>query len=211
MGHAGSLTPCVRAAASVAMTVPLWGVIALAYHLAARLAYVLYIGLALRREDRTAYLARRHGPEGAFRRFRRMAAILMYNDATSFVVLCLASWGSLSDGLPRVPLLVVGAVLVIVGTVIKLWAAATLGGGPYYWRNFFVPDDWRGPSTAGPYRYLRNPMYTVGYLQTYGFALVTRSWPGLAAALIDHVAILLFYQLVEKPHFEKVARGAARP
>src|SRR2546429_551970 len=103
-----------------------WGVIALAYHLAARLAYVLYIGLALRREDRTAYLAGRHGP-------------------------------------------------------------------------------------AGPYRFLRNPMYTVGYLQTYGFALVTRSWPGLAAALIDHVAILLFYQLVEKPHFEKVARGAARP
>ena len=46
MGHARSLTPCVRAAASVAMTVPLWGVIALAYHLAARLAYVLYIGLA---------------------------------------------------------------------------------------------------------------------------------------------------------------------
>src|SRR5438445_12609165 len=211
MGHAGSLPPCVRAAASVAMTVPLWGVIALAYHLAARLAYVLYIGRALRRGDRTAYLAPRRGRAGAFRRFRRMAAILMYNDATSFVVLCLASWGSLSDGLPRVPLLVVGAVLVIVGTVIKLWAAATLGGGPYYWRNFFVPDDWRGPSTAGPYRYLRNPMYTVGYLQTYGFALVTRSWPVLAAALIDHVAIPLFYQLVEQPPFDKVARGAARP
>src|SRR5205807_8813935 len=87
-----------------------WGVIALAYHLAARLAYVLYIGLALRREDRTAYLAGRHGPEGAFRRFRRMAAILMYNDATSFVVLCLASWGPLSDGLPCVPLPGVGAV-----------------------------------------------------------------------------------------------------
>src|SRR2546430_17109780 len=102
MGHAGSLTPCVRAAASVAMTVPLWGVIALAYHLAARLAYGLYIGLALRREDRTAYLARRPGPEGAFRRFRRMAAILMYNDATSFVVLCLPNGGSPRPGVAPV-------------------------------------------------------------------------------------------------------------
>src|SRR5437879_4357140 len=193
------------------MTVPLWGVIALAYNVAARLAYVLYIGLALRREERTGYLAERHGPEGAFRRFRRMAAILMYNDATSFVVLCLASRGTLTVGLPRVPVFVVGAVLVIVGSSIKLWAAATLGAGPYYWRNFFVLDGWTGPSTAGPYRYLRNPMYTVGYLQTYGFALVTRSWPGLAVALIDHVAILLFYQLVEKPHFERTARGGARP
>src|SRR5437660_12375610 len=134
MGHAGSLTPCVRAAASVALTVPLWGVIALAYHFAARLAYVLYIGLALGREERTRYLAERHGPEGAFRRFRRMAAILMYNDATSFVVLCLASWGTLSVGLPRVPVLIVGAGLVIVGSSIKLWAAATLGAGPYSWR-----------------------------------------------------------------------------
>ena len=191
------------------MTVPLWGVIALAYNVAARLAYVLYIGLALRREERTGYLAERHGPEGAFRRFRRMAAILMYNDATSFVVLCLASRSTLTVGLPRVPVLIVGAVLVIVGSSIKLWAAATLGAGPYYWRTFFLLDGWKGPSTAGPYRYLRNPMYTVGYLQTYGFALVTRSWPGLAAALIDHIAILLFYRLVEKPHFERTARVAA--
>jgi len=191
------------------MTVPLWGVIALAYHFAARLAYTLYIGLALQREERTGYLAERHGAEGAYRRFRRMAAILMYNDATSFVVMCLASRGTLGDGLPRVPVFVVGALLVIVGTVVKLWAAATLGAGPYYWRDFFVAADWKGPSTAGPYRYLRNPMYTVGYLQTYGFALVTRSWPGLAAALIDHVAILLFYRLVEKPHFERTVRGSA--
>jgi len=191
------------------MTVPFWGVIALAYHFSARLAYVLYIGLALRREERTRYLAERHGPEGAFRRFRRMAAILMYNDATSFVVLCLASWGTLTVDLPRVPVLFVGAALVIVGSSIKLWAAATLGAGPYYWRTFFVLDGWKGPSTAGPYRYLRNPMYTVGYLQTYGFALVTGSWPGLAAALIDQIAILLFYRLVEKPHFERTARVAA--
>jgi len=191
------------------MTLPFWGVIALAYHFSARLAYVLYIGLALRREERTRYLAERHGPEGAFRRFRRMAAILMYNDATSFVVLCLASRGTLTVGLPRVPVFVVGAVLVIVGSSIKLWAAATLGAGPYYWRTFFVLDGWKGPSTAGPYRYLRNPMYTVGYLQTYGFALVTGSWPGLAAALIDQIAILLFYRLVEKPHFERTARVAA--
>ena len=191
------------------MTVPFWGVIALAYHFSARLAYVLYIGLALRREERSRYLAERHGPEGAFRRFRRMAAILMYNDATSFVVLCLASRSTLTVGLPRVPVLIVGAVLVIVGSSIKLWAAATLGAGPYYSRTFFLLDGWKGPSTAGPYRYLRNPMYTVGYLQTYGFALVTRSWPGLAAALIDHIAILLFYRLVEKPHFERTARVAA--
>src|SRR5437763_13735882 len=104
------------------MTVPLWGVIALAYHFTARLAYTLYIGHALQREERTGYLTERHGAEGAYRRFRRMAAILMYNYATSVVVLCIASRGTLGDGLPPVTALAVGALLVIVGTVFTLSA-----------------------------------------------------------------------------------------
>ncbi len=187
-----------------------WGLLALAYHLASRLAYVLYIGLALGRQERTGYLTLRHGAEGGFRRFRRLGATLMYNDAASFVLLCVATWGTLGSTLPRGAVLAVGTLLVIIGTSVKLWAAATLGGGPYYWRDFFVPSEWEGPCTAGPYRYLKNPMYTVGYLQTYGFALVTGSWPGLAAAVFDHAAILAFYRLVEKPHFEKYASGGRR-
>ena len=181
-----------------------WALIALVYHLTSRLAYVLYIGLALRRQERTGFLTERYGPNGGFRRFRQTAAILMYNDATSFVLLCLASWGTLHLGLERSVVLVAGALLVIVGRSIKLWAAATLGGGAYYWQNFFTPDEWDGPSSAGPYQFLKNPMYTVGYLQTYGFALLTGSLLGLGAALVDHVAILAFYRLVEKPHFERV-------
>src|SRR5947209_160234 len=53
------------------MTVPVWTVLTLAYHLASRLAYVLYVGLALRRQERTGYFTRRYGPEEGFRRFRR--------------------------------------------------------------------------------------------------------------------------------------------
>ncbi|MGH2668454.1 MAG: methyltransferase, partial [bacterium] len=58
-----------------------------------------------------------------------------------------------------------------------------------------------------PYRFLKNPMYTVGYLQTYGLALLTGSMPGLVAALFAQAAILLFYLLVEKPHFDKLLRS----
>ena len=48
--------------------------IALAYHLASRLAYVLYVGVTLKRQDRAAYLTRRHGPEAAFRAVASAAA-----------------------------------------------------------------------------------------------------------------------------------------
>src|SRR2546422_8209329 len=75
--------------------------IALAYHLASRLAYVLYVGLTLKRQDRTEYLTRRYGVEPGFQRFRRVAAFVMANDAVSLAVLCLVSADTLRVGLPR--------------------------------------------------------------------------------------------------------------
>lgn len=184
-----------------------WAVIALAYHLASRLAYVLYIGTVLSRQERTAYFTSRYGVERGFRRFRRVAATLMANDAVSFIVVCLLSRDTLAVELPPGVTVVVGAVLVLVGLLTKAWAAATLGGKAYYWHNFFAPAERSVPNSSGPYRFLKNPMYTVGYLQTYGFALLTGSLPGLVAALFGQAAILLFYLWVEKPHFDKLLRS----
>ena len=59
----------------VGMAISIWGWVALGYHLASRLAYVLYVGCTLQREDRTGHLARRYGAEGGFRRFRRAGFI----------------------------------------------------------------------------------------------------------------------------------------
>ena len=184
--------------------------IVLAYHLASRLAYVLYVGLTLNRQDRTAYLTRRYGAEAGFWRFRRMAAFVMANDAVSFGVLCLVSANTLRVGLPRGLEIAVGAVLALVGIATKVWAAATLGDG-YYWHNFFTRTDRIVPKAAGPYRWLKNPMYTVGYLPVYGLALATASLVGLVAALFDQCAILTFYHLVEKPHFERVSQAPSEP
>jgi protein-S-isoprenylcysteine O-methyltransferase Ste14 len=179
-------------------------VIALAYHFASRLAYVCYIGLTLARQDRSGYLTERHGAEGAFRRFRRVAGALMFNDAASFVVLCVVTRDTLRLPVPHGVMLAVGGFLVLVGIAVKAWATATLGAGAYYWRDFFVPVERPVPATAGPYPFLKNPMYSVGYLPTYGLALVTASLPGLIASVIDQAAILAFYRFVEKPHVEKM-------
>ena len=185
--------------------------IVFAYHLASRLAYVLYVGIALRRQERSGWLSRRYGAEQGFRRFRRAAAAVMLNDGASFMLLCVASAGTLPAGPSRGAAVALGAVLVVVGVGTKLWAGATLGADAYYWRNFFPPPpaEQLVPATAGPYRYLRNPMYTVGYLQTYGLALITGSPFGLIAALFDQIAILAFYRTVELPHFER-ARAAGQ-
>jgi protein-S-isoprenylcysteine O-methyltransferase Ste14 len=190
------------------MTLTDVAVFVLAYHLVSRLAYVLYVGVALKAQERSGYFTRRWGLEEGFRRFRRAAAIVMYNDAVSFVVLCLVSSNTLRIGLPRGPVIVIGTLLVLLGVATKLWAAVTLGSKAYYWHDFFTAAR-ATPNVGGPYRFLKNPMYTVGYVQMYGFALVVASLPGLGAALIDQAAILTFHRWVEQPHFDRWSGRAA--
>ena len=186
--------------------------LALAYAIASRLGYVCYVGLALRREEQSRLFTRRDGREAGFRRFRRVASRIMTNDGVAFVAACVAGWGTLPTlGIPRAVLAAAGVVLVALGVGTKLWARATLGAEAYYWANFFTDAPEVIPARTGPYRFLRNPMYTVGYAHTYGLALVTASVPGLIAALFDQAAILAFHRLVEQPHFERNRTVSAGP
>lgn len=182
------------------------GLVAFSYAIVSRLAYVFFIGITLRREARDSRYTRAFGPADAFRRFRRTAAFVMNNDAAAFILLSLITPNTLA--LPVSPTIsfIGGLALVVVGLGMKLWAASTLGPDAYYWHNFFDPANARGPVTTGPYRYVSNPMYTIGYLPTYGLALLTRSLPGMIAAVFAHATILAFYVLVEKPHFERLHR-----
>ena len=178
--------------------------LAVAYCLAARLAYVLYTGIALRRQDREEFFTRAWGLEGGFQRFRRIVSALMVNDVIAFALLCVVTRDTLEVPMDRLVVIVIGAVLVAVGISVKVWAANTLGSEAYYWYNFFAPPRQHRVVLAGPYKFLENPMYTVGYLQAYGWALVTGSLTGLFAAAFLHLAILAFYFAVEKPHFQRL-------
>jgi protein-S-isoprenylcysteine O-methyltransferase Ste14 len=178
--------------------------LAVAYCLAARLAYVLYTGIALRRQERDAFFTRAWGLEGGFQRFRRIVSGLMVNDVFAFGLLCVVTHDTLEVPVPRLAVITIGAALVAVGISVKVWAANTLGSDAYYWYNFFAPPRLHRVVLAGPYKFLENPMYTVGYLQAYGWALITGSLTGLFAAAFLHVAILAFYFAVEKPHFQRL-------
>lgn len=188
-----------------------WGTLALVYHVASRLAYVSWVGWALRRERLTGHYARTYGAAMGFRRFRRVAAALMNNDGVSFVALCLLTRGTLPIKAPWWLLLVLGAVLAAVGIGVKLWARSAAGSDRYYWGDFFGALAAPLEPAKGPYRYLKNPMYTVGNLHLWGIALGVASLPGLGAALVDHAAILTFNRVVEQPHVDRHYRTAMRP
>jgi protein-S-isoprenylcysteine O-methyltransferase Ste14 len=179
-----------------------------AYAILSRMAYVLFVGWALRRQEKDGVYTQRFGRVEGFHRFRRTASLIMNHDAFAFVVLCLATRNTWHLTLPTVVTVSVGAVLVIIGLGTKLWAARTLGSDAYYWHNFFDPDAAIGPVSSGPYRFISSPMYTIGYLQTYGLALMLRSFPGLIASVFAQVSILAFHFLVENPHFRRLHRSS---
>jgi hypothetical protein len=54
-------------------------------------------------------------------------------------------------------------------------------------------------------------MYTLGYLQAYGIALMCGSWHGLAAAIFAQASILLVNEFVEKPHFRRLCAVEVNP
>jgi len=180
----------------------------IAYAALSRLAYVLFVGSALRREEREQHYTKAFGVEEGYRRFRRGASIIMNHDAVAFFVCCVLTRDTLRLPVARPVTIAVGLVLAIVGFGTKLWAARTLGSDAYYWRNFFAPEESRGPEARGPYRYFNNPMYTVGYLQTYGIALIFASWPGLVVSVFLQASIFAFYLIIEKPHFERLHPNA---
>jgi protein-S-isoprenylcysteine O-methyltransferase Ste14 len=176
--------------------------------LASRLAYVFWVGKALLDEERRQRFTRDGGVEAGWRRFRRTASWIMNNDGVAFVLLCLLTRNTLSPGWPRGVTLAMAGALIATGVGIKVWAASRLGGKAYYWHNFFDPSDSLEVNPPGPYRYLKNPMYTLGYLQTYGLALLFASLPGLLLSGFAQLAILGFHRLVEAPHFEALTRRA---
>jgi protein-S-isoprenylcysteine O-methyltransferase Ste14 len=185
----------------------MWLVLALAFHVLSRLAYVVGVGVALTRQKRDRFFTRKRGIEPGFRRFRRLAGAVMTSDGVSFVLLCLASRSTLPSLLPGPVQLAAGVACIAIGIGVKRWAAVSLAPGGYYWRDVFEPEARMPAVPLGPYRWLRNPMYTVGYLHLYGCALVTGSLLGLAAAVFDQVAILVFHRLVEEPHVARLSHA----
>lgn len=182
------------------------GVAALILQLASRVAYVGYVWWTLRAEASDRRLVRRFGVEGGFRRFQRAATVVMNNDAVAFVVLAYLTRGPLYDAVGTPLAVAAGALLLAVGLGFKAWARSVLGASGYYWYDFFDPAAIAAPSRRGPYRVLRDPMYTLGNLHAYGFALALGSIAGLGAAVFNQILIVVFSHRVERPRLERGQR-----
>ncbi|HLY09161.1 MAG TPA: PEMT/PEM2 methyltransferase family protein [Planctomycetota bacterium] len=191
--------------------VPEQGPLALLYFLLARLAYVLYASFELRAQSFRLGQESRELAESRHVRFNRRVFRLQNLDGIAFTSLCVATRSTLPWDKWEPGLLAAGFFLILIGVGSKAWAVRCLGPSSYTWHDFFVPKERFEPCRSGPYRYFQDPMYTLGYLQTYGVALVCGSWYGLSASLFAQASILIVNELVEKPHFRRLCGAVAKP
>jgi protein-S-isoprenylcysteine O-methyltransferase Ste14 len=187
------------------------GPVALAYFVVARLSYVIFVSLELRAQSLRLGVEPRASAEARHIAFHRRVLRLQNVDGFAFASLCVATRSTITWEGWEWAFISAGVLLIVVGVGTKAWAVRCLGLSSYTWHDFFVPKERFVPCHTGPYRFFTDPMYTLGYLQTYGIALACGSWFGLAASLFSQASILIVNEQVEKPHFRRLCSAVVQP
>jgi protein-S-isoprenylcysteine O-methyltransferase Ste14 len=97
---------------------------------------------------------------------------------------------------PRMPDIVIGTVLVALGTLVRIWAGGHLRRDQQL-------------TTSGPYAYTRNPFYLGRFLLIIGFALMSGVMVNRVVQVITVVALLVFF-IYYMPRKEKREGGRLR-
>jgi protein-S-isoprenylcysteine O-methyltransferase Ste14 len=124
----------------------------------------------------------------------------------TFQVLCVATRSSpFFASAPVSVTTIAGIAMIIVGYGVKGWATCLVGFDSYFFRDILLETPNERVVSSQLYRFFRHPTYSIGYLQSYGFAVLTRSAEGLLAATALHIGILLvFVKLCEEPFMRRL-------
>jgi len=182
----------------------LWLGITIGLHIIARIGgYMFYLGPKLRAAQQRTWASEEESMR-AWLPFKRKLAIMLNMDGITFAFIIAASIGTLH--IPpqyaqyELPIKLVGAVLAVIGAGVKYGAYKAVGDKGYYCYNFFCKPGGQEYTLQGVYKYLKNPMYGVGYFHLFGFSLLFLSFWGLVFACFDWAMIWLFYFIFEKTH-----------
>jgi hypothetical protein len=177
--------------------------------------YVLLVGM-FRPNGWSVWCIKRFGEEKGFRYYEAWMSFAFFHNGVSTALMCAATQGTLWHYVPEamtatVPakvseavLMSLGIALSCIGLPVKVWATLVVGIDTYYYRDLFLRRPLCAFKAAGPYRYLKNPMYGVGHLHGYGTALVSASLPGLVIVAYNQACVWLFYRYIERPHVRNI-------
>ena len=162
------------------------------------------------------WLRRRFGMERAYTIYSSVLGVLFANLIFGIVPFFTATGAAAGLGAQGTTAggawLIFGAGLGLASGGLKAWATFCLGVDGYYYADMFREQpSGQDPVEHGPYRWLSDPMYSLGYFPIYSGAILAQSGPGFMLALLSHLCIFLFNITVERRAFERIYGDIERP
>lgn len=144
--------------------------------------------------------------------FRKVVDLILMQDFTTFVCLFVAcaidqnnqflhgqaTWLVLLR-------LIVGVSFIVFNFWVKVNAHNTIKDYAWYWGDFFFRQiNNEDLIFDGVFEMFPHPMYSVGYIGYYGFALIAKSYTVLVVAIFGHFLQMVFLHFIENPHIDKI-------
>lgn len=175
------------------------------YFIISEIFYLGFIFLVLSENGyRHWFIKRWKNEEEGYLAFEAVLGFMFFHNGASLGFVASSSPGSLFGFIDKNFLLIIAGLMTLTGFIIKIWAAKVVSIDIYYWKDMFLGKKITEFVETGPYKFLNNPMYGIGQLQAYAFAIWHGSATGLIAAFINQILIFTFYYTVEKKFIRRV-------
>ncbi|CAG84868.2 DEHA2A12936p [Debaryomyces hansenii CBS767] len=146
--------------------------------------------------------------------FRKVVDLILMSDFTTFiclVVVCAINkdYQFINSDQQEVWListrLILGTVLILFNLWVKVNAHNTIKDYAWYWGDFFFRQiNNEDLIFDGVFEMVPHPMYSVGYVGYYGFAIISKSYTILTVAIFGHFLQMIFLHYIENPHIDKI-------
>lgn len=144
--------------------------------------------------------------------FRKVVDLILMQDFTTFVCLFVAcaidNDNQFLHGQPNwltALRLITGVTFIAFNFWVKVNAHNTIKDYAWYWGDFFFRQiNNEDLIFDGVFEMFPHPMYSVGYIGYYGFALIAKSYTVLVVAVFGHFLQMVFLHFIENPHIDKI-------
>lgn len=146
--------------------------------------------------------------------FRKVVDLILMQDFTTFICLVIVcsidkDYQFINTSQQSIWLvasrIVVGSFLILFNLWVKVNAHNTIKDYAWYWGDFFFRQiNNEELIFDGVFEMVPHPMYSVGYVGYYGFALISKSYTVLVVALWGHFLQMIFLHYIENPHIDKI-------